>query len=151
MNAAYEQAVALVKRFEGCRLKAYQDQVGVWTVGYGETLGITAGVVWTQEKADSEVRRRVAQFYFGVLARCPQLWKEPDTRVAACVSLAYNIGLAGFGISQVRRATMRKDYPAAAKAFMSWKSGGGRILPGLVRRRKLEQGIYLSQQNDNQP
>lgn len=143
MIDALNQIIAMVKRFEGCKLIAYQDIVGVWTVGYGETLGVVEGVVWTQEQADAVLRIRVGQFMLATLKRCPQLHLEPPGRTAACTSLAYNIGVGAFGASSVSRNTMRKLFPAAANSFLLWNKAGGRIIAGLTNRRKLERDKYL--------
>lgn len=116
-----------------------------WTIGYGETLGVTEGMVWTKEQALFRLRQRVAQFLLGVYKRCPQLHAEPDHRVAACTSLAYNIGVGAFGASTVARRTGRREYQAAADAFLLWNKAGGRIMPGLVKRRRHERGVYLNQ------
>ena len=94
-------AVRMVAAFEGCRLRAYQDVAGIWTIGWGETAGVQPGMVWTQERADIVLRRRVGQFLVAVLQRCPALHLEGAARQAACVSLAYNIGAASFGESSV--------------------------------------------------
>lgn len=140
---ALELAVKTVAAFEGCRLRAYQDVVGIWTIGWGETVGVRPGMVWTQEKADIVLRRRVAQFFVAVLQRCPALHLEAPERQAACVSLAYNIGIGAFGASSVCRKTMAQDFAGAADSFLLWDKAGGRRIEGLVRRRKTERGLYL--------
>lgn len=134
--------VEMVKRFEGCRLVAYQDIVGVWTIGYGETHGVQAGMVWTQEHADAVLRQRVAQFMLATLKRCPALHLEPPARTAACTSLAYNIGVGAFGASSVSRNTMRQDFAAAAASFLLWNKAGGRVVRGLTIRRQAERHCY---------
>jgi lysozyme len=145
MNQTIDLIVAkLLKRFEGCRLHAYQDSVGVWTIGYGETLNVVEGMVWTQEQADTALRTRAAYFLLSALAKCPQLALEKPERVAACVSLAYNIGVSAFGVSSVCRKTKRKDYSGAADAFKLWNKARGRVLKGLTWRRGVESKIYLS-------
>lgn len=136
--------VALIKRFEGCRLMAYRDIVGVWTIGWGETLGVTEGMVWTQEHADHQLRQRVGQFMLATLKRCPALHLEPPGRTIACTSLAYNIGVGAFGASTVSRKTMQQEFGAAANAFLMWRFAGGREIQGLLNRRKIERIKYLS-------
>ena len=143
MNEIIDEVCKLLARFEGCRLIAYQDCVGVWTIGFGETLGVTEGMVWTQEHADTQLRLRAGYFLMQVLSKCPQLHKEPINRVAACVSLAYNIGISAFGISSVCRLTSRKEYQSAADKFILWNKAGGKIVKGLSYRRSLESGIYM--------
>jgi lysozyme len=136
--------VALVKVFEGCKLKAYQDIVGVWTIGYGETLGVREGMVWTQEQAEVKLRKRLAQFMLAVYKRCPQLYLEPPGRIIACTSLAYNIGVGAFNASSVRRLTYYQDFVNAAKAFLLWNKAGGKVSKGLDNRRHIESLRYLT-------
>ncbi|MFJ1253432.1 lysozyme [Cupriavidus sp. CuC1] len=144
MKAALELLVTLIMRFEGCRLTAYQDVAGIWTIGYGETLGVKEGMVWTQAQAESVLRMRVAQFLLGVYHRAPMLWLEPPERAAACGSLAYNIGLGAFNASTVKRKTNDGEWQAAANAFLLWNKAGGRVVNGLTIRRRAERGVYLS-------
>lgn len=144
MIQALALAVLLIKGFEGCRLKAYQDIVGVWTIGYGETLGVVEGMVWTQEQADARLTQRVGHFLLGVLKACPALHLFSPEKLAACVSLAYNIGLGGFYASAVRSRTMRQEFVTAAQAFLRWNKAGGIIRKGLTIRRRIESARYLS-------
>lgn len=141
--AALPLALNLIRCFEGCRLHAYQDIVGVWTIGWGETLGVTEGMVWSQQHADAELERRVAQFLLGVLKRCPALHLEPPQRAAACTSLAYNIGLGAFGASSVCRKGMAQNFAGAGDSFLLWDKAGGRRVDGLRRRRMAERALYL--------
>jgi lysozyme len=141
-----DRIIAMVKAREGCRLAAYPDPGtggAPWTIGYGETLGIQPGMMWTQQQADDRLRQRVAQFLVAVYRRCPQLYLGPDGRTAACVSLAYNIGVGAFGASSVCRCTRRTEYFAAADAFLLWIRAGGRVMRGLVLRRQAERLAYL--------
>ena len=133
---------SLIKAFEGCKLKAYKCSAGVWTIGYGETLGIIEGMVWTQEEAERHLNERVGYFLRNVYLKCPQLFLEPPRRVAACVSLAYNIGLGAFGASSVCRYTKLRQYEKAEESFLLWDKAGGRKVRGLTIRRTLEKKEY---------
>lgn len=144
MKSALELLVALIMRFEGCRLTAYQDMAGIWTIGWGETAGVKAGMVWTQAQADAVLRMRVSQFLLGVYHRAPMLWLEPPERAAACGSLAYNIGLGAFNASTVKRKTNAGEWGEAAQAFLLWNKSGGRVINGLTIRRRKERAVYLS-------
>lgn len=137
-------AVKLIMDFEGCRLKAYRDIVGVWTIGWGETLGVKEGMVWTQAQADAVLRRRVGFFMLETMRKCPQLFLEPPERVAACTSLAYNIGLGAFGASTVCRKTKQREFEVAARSFLLWNKAGGRVVRGLTLRRQAEAAVYLT-------
>ena len=143
MIEALNILVALLMRFEGCRLTAYRDIVGVLTIGWGETLGVTEGMVWTQEHADEQLRQRAAQFMVATLKRCPALYLETPERIAACASLAYNIGVGAFGASSVSRFTMQQRFATAADAFLMWKMAAGRVIQGLLNRRIIERLKYL--------
>ena len=144
MKEALEILVKLLMQFEGCRLEAYQDVAGIWTIGWGETQGVKPGMVWTQAQADAVLRMRVSQFLLGVYHRAPMLWLEPPERAAACTSLAYNIGLGAFNASTVKRKTNEARWQEAAKAFLLWNKSGGRVWKGLTNRRKRESEIYIS-------
>lgn len=146
MNDALKLAIALVQRFEGCKLESYPDPAtggAPWTIGYGETLGITEGMVWTQEQADTALYNRVAYFLLRAYMACPQLHSEPPERVAACVSLAYNIGAGAFAASSVRSRTSRREYAGAGNAFLLWSKAAGHVLLALITRRKAERRKYL--------
>lgn len=142
---AIKLALPLIKKWEGLRLEAYLDAVGIPTIGYGETQGVKMGDVWTQEQAEIRLTTRVVGFMTGVLKACPQLWMEPANRAAACTVLAYNIGSTGFASSTVCRKTMAQDYAAAADAFLMWNKAGGKVLNGLTNRRKEERLLYLGE------
>ena len=144
MMDALELSVATIARFEGCRLQAYQDVAGIWTIGWGETAGVRQGQVWTQQQADSVLRQRVAQFLLAVLQRCPALRGAPPQRVAACVSLAYNIGAGAFGASSVCRHIVAGNLAGAADSFLLWDKAGGRKVAGLARRRAAERILFLA-------
>jgi len=139
---AFEALVAAIKRFEGCELSAYRCPAGIWTIGYGETLGVKEGDVWTKEQADARLRVRVGQFLLAVLKRCPRLHLEPPERWVACVDLAYNIGVGAFGASSVCRKTNAGEFDAAARAFLLWNKAGGRVLKGLTLRREWDRETY---------
>lgn len=140
---ALVDAIKLIKGFEGCKLTAYKCPAGIWTIGWGETLGVKEGDVWTQEQADAVLRARVGQFMLATLKRCPRLHAEPPGRLVGCTSLAYNIGVGAFGASSVSRKTSRLDYAGAAASFLLWNKAGGRVLRGLTLRRQAERLRYL--------
>lgn len=144
MLAALDILVKLLQQFEGCRLKAYQDIVGIWTIGWGETEGVKPGDVWTQEQADAKLRERAAQFLAAVYAAAPRLWLLPPECAAACASLAYNIGVGAFKASTVRRKINAGDVAGAGAAFKLWNKAGGRVVRGLTIRRAKEANLFLS-------
>lgn len=142
------EGVVEIARSEGCRLSAYRDIAGIWTIGWGETEGVREGMQWTQRQADEQLALRIAEFAKGVrgLLKNPALPEE----LAAMVSLAYNIGLTAFARSSVRRAHERGDHLAAARAFALWNqatiNGKRQPVRGLTLRRAREAALYLSAQ-----
>ena len=142
MNNAIKQAASLIKAAEGCRLNAYKCPAGIWTIGYGHTKNVKAGDTWTQEQADKELEQDIETYRKAVLIACPALADYPN-RLAACISLAYNIGTGAFASSSVARYIRRGEYRAAADAFGLWVNAGGKKLPGLVTRRQREKEVFL--------
>ena len=143
MIEALALLLVMVKRFEGLRLVAYQDIVGVWTIGYGETLGVRAGMVWTKQQAEDRLKERLAEYMLAVLKRCPQLHLEPPCMLAACTSLAYNIGTGAFGASSVCRLTKWREFMRAAASFLLWNKAKGKVIHGLALRRAAERLTYI--------
>lgn len=142
VNAA---TIALIKRNEGCRLEAYQDSVGVWTIGYGHTgPEVVRGLMWTQAQADNCLLLDLDKFQNGVDDLLAGHADTSDNEFGAMVSLAYNIGLGNFAHSSVLRFHNSGDKPAAADAFLMWNKAGGEVLEGLDRRRREERTLYLT-------
>jgi lysozyme len=134
--------VELIAASEGCRLTAYKDIAGVWTLGWGETSGIKAGMTWTQEEADRRLCDRLQGFYDAV--NLLTKYQTTPFEYAAMVSLAYNIGDAAFARSSVLKAHNRGDKAAAARAFHLWNKAGGKVIRGLSLRRAKEAALYLT-------
>jgi lysozyme len=143
-----DAGVDLIKGFEGYhrslpdgRCIAYKCPAGVWTLGWGATVGIKPGMIWTRDEAEAALRRELATFEAGVvrLVTVPLNQNEYD----ALVSFAYNCGLGALQKSTILRKLNANDRIGAADAFGMWTKGGGRVLPGLVRRRKAEAALFL--------
>ena len=140
INAA---GMALLREFEGCKLVAYQDVAGIWTIGYGHTgPAVQMGLRWTKERAENQLLADVAVFAQGVGAACKV---DPnDNQLAAMTCLAYNIGLGAFRKSTVLRMHNASKFAEAASAFSMWNKAGGEVRAGLTRRRAAETGLYLT-------
>ena len=138
-----EAGVRLVQEFEGCRLDAYRCPAGIPTIGYGATgPDIRMGMVWTQEQADERLAEDLARFAAGV-ERLVQV-DLTDNQFAALVSFAYNVGLGALRDSTLLRKLNAGDYLGAADQLPRWARAGGRIMPGLTRRRAAERDLFLS-------
>ena len=136
------KGIALITEFEGFRSKAYQDVVGVWTIGYGFTLGVQPGDTITKEQAKRRLARELESYEAAVMRACTN---EPNqNEFDALVCFAFNVGASGMAKSSVIKAHNRGDHQAAARAFGLWVKAGGKEWPGLVRRRAAEASLYLT-------
>lgn len=136
-----EKGLTLIKRFEGLRLEAYQDVVGIWTIGYGHTRTAKPGMKITEREAEALLREdlREAERTVARLVQIPLSSNE----FSALVSLVFNIGPGAFARSTVLRLLNKGDRTGAAEAFKMWNRAGGRIVAGLTNRREAEQRLFL--------
>lgn len=125
-----------IKRAEGCKLTAYQDSVGVWTIGYGHTAGVKRGDRITQQQADDFLRSDLQRFE-AIAARTPGV--RTQGQFDAVTDFCYNCGPGNFQNSTLRKyiTTGRKDWEIQ-KEFLKWTKAGGKELGGLVSRRVWE-------------
>ena len=137
--------VRLIKGFESFRAKAYLCPANVWTIGYGSTEGVFQGQTITEPEASALLMKELQRYERAVDFACDANQNEFD----AFVSLSFNIGIAGFQKSTVLKAHKRGDHESAARAFAMWNKGGGKVLPGLVRRRAAEAALYLTSVPDD--
>jgi lysozyme len=128
--------------FEGLRLTAYQDSVGVWTIGWGHTgPDVRPGLTITRAQAESLLRQDLGRFERGVAG----LVKVPlsSNQFSALVSFSFNVGLGALGSSTLLRVLNQGNYTGAADQFSVWNKAGGKTLEGLVRRRAAERALFL--------
>jgi lysozyme len=141
-----DHGLALIKEFEGLRLNAYRDAVGVWTIGYGHTSTagdpvVKSGLKITEQEAGNLLRRDVVKYeraVEGKLTRIPN-----QNQFDAMCSLCYNIGGGAFARSSVLRFFNSGLDAKAANAFLAWNKAGGKVLQGLTRRRAAEMALYI--------
>lgn len=130
--------LALIRRFEGCRLRAYRCPAGVWTIGWGSTgPGIGPGVVWTQDQADARLDSDAIAYYLAAIKASPGLALYPEA-AQAIADFVYNIGITRYRASTLKRRIDAEDWDGACHEIVKWVYGGGRKLPGLVLRRQAE-------------
>lgn len=137
-----QKGIDLIKRFEGCRLTSYKCPAGILTVGYGHTgSDVHAGMTITQNEADNLLKMDLIVHVNNVnkLVKVPLNQNQFD----ALVSLEYNVGYGALAGSTLLRLLNAGDYKGAGGQFGRWVYGGGKILPGLVRRRKAETLLFL--------
>jgi lysozyme len=138
----------LIKSFEGCRLAAYQDVAGIWTIGYGHIRGVREGMTITEQQATQYLQEDLADTEEAVdwmTSAAP----TTNNQYAAMVSLCFNIGSGNFKTSSVLRFHLARDYASAADAFLLWDKShvDGQLVEvqGLLNRRRAERRLYLTE------
>lgn len=131
----------LIRRFEGCKLVAYPDAVGVHTLGFGHTRGVHQGDTCTQAQADQWLLEDVQDAEENVAREIRGMELNPN-QFSACVALCYNIGSTQFNRSTLHKYLNIGDIERAAEEFHRWNKAGGSVLPGLVRRRQAEEELF---------
>lgn len=130
----------IIKACEGLRLEAYLCPANVWTIGYGHTRTAKPGLQIDESEAEKLLRIDLAETELFV-SRYVRL-ELNQNQFDALVSLVFNIGPGNFKASTLRMKLNRGDFVGAANEFPKWRKGGGRVLPGLVKRRALEKALF---------
>ena len=141
-------ALDTIQQFEGLKLKAYKDSVGIWTVGFGNIFNLDTG---NPIKEGDEISLETAERWLKIevdnlQAKMRKVITVPlnDNQWTALTSLAYNIGFGAFKRSTLLRllnAGASKE--EVAKQFLRWNKAGGKEIKGLTNRRKAESNLYL--------
>jgi GH24 family phage-related lysozyme (muramidase) len=145
MKHKYQRGIDLIKHFESLFLKAYQDPVGVWTIGWGHTGlkhkdgTVHKGRTITESEAEELLKHDLRSFADRVTKLVKV--KVTDDQFGALVSFDFNTG-------SLHKSTLLKklnagDYDGAADEFLKWNKAGGQVLRGLTRRRKSERNLFL--------
>lgn len=162
-----DKGIHLMHEFEGYRNRPYKCSARIWTVGWGhamypEQLRLPnvrkdpyTGMIrdefplkpeddreWSREELEQIFKDDLRRFEVGVLKMCPKLIDQG--LFDACVAISFNMGLGNFQRSSIRQRINRGEpKESIAEAFMLWTKAGGKVLNGLVRRRKAEIGLFL--------
>lgn len=142
-----ENGLALLRAFEGFRAQSYRDVGGVWTIGYGHTGRAGPPAVTPQSRmTEPEARQLLAEEAetFATSVRAMLTRELTGDQFSALVSFAFNVGQANFRRSSVLKAANAGDDAAVARRLSLWVKAGGKVWPGLVRRRAAEAALYLS-------
>lgn len=152
-------AIQMIKHHEGVRRRAYRCPALLWTQGVGHVLYPEQAKLpmderrhfplraednraWSDEEIDRVLAQDLMRFERGVARLCPAALGHQG-RFDALVSFAFNVGLGNLQRSGLRMKTNRGEFEDAAEEFMKWTKAGGRVLPGLVKRRRDERRLYL--------
>ena len=136
------KGIALIKEFEGQRLKAYKCPGGVWTIGYGHTAGVKPGMVITEAQAEEYLKADLIAFerYLNGLGLALN-----QNQFDALVSFIYNVGTGNFSNSTLlRKVRANPQENSIMDEFLRWVYSKGRVLHGLQRRRLAEMKLYFS-------
>lgn len=144
-NLTYSgNGLLLTEQFEGCRLSAYQDNAGVWTIGYGHTgPDVAPGMTITQAQAQALLSRDLG----GASACVNKLVTISLTQAEfdALVDFVFNLGPGAFERSTLLKKLNSGDFSAAAAQFEKWSRAGGVLVAGLLRRRQAEEAMFDSE------
>ncbi len=131
----------LIHDFEKLRRSAYQDEAGIWTLGWGHTRGVKQGDVCTTAQADTwfaeDTQEAVSAINRGVSVPLTQ------NQFDALVSFTFNVGVYAVENSTLLRVLNAENYSGAADQFARWVRSGGHVSVGLIRRRAAEKALFL--------
>jgi lysozyme len=147
MQMSQEGIDALLKPFEGCKLKAYRCPAGICTIGYGHTSAagapaVTDGMTITQKQAEDILRRDLVKYETAVHGMMHQPLNQHQFDVL--VDFAYNAGEGNLRSSTLLKKVNSASFNSVPAELMKWTKGGGKILPGLVRRRHAEANWWVN-------
>ena len=141
-----QSGISLIKGFEGKRLNAYYDSVGVWTIGFGTTrypIGtqVKKGDTCTELQAELYLKNDLVKFENAInrLVKVPLNQNQFD----ALSSFTYNLGETNLSSSTLLKKLNAKDYAGTADQFPRWNKAGGKVMNGLTRRREAERNLFL--------
>lgn len=143
-----EYGKKFIKEHEGLRLNAYQCCAGKWTIGYGHTSNVNAGMRITEEQAEVFLNEDLKKFEnaINLLVIAPLTQSQFD----ALVSFVFNNGIGAFEVSTLRRKLNAKDYKGASEEFKRWvfvkdpKTKKMKPEAGLVKRRNDEKALFIN-------
>ena len=136
-----DACVQLVKTFEGLSTTAYKCPAGVLTIGYGHTRGVEKDQVITEKQATALLMSDLAAVGAGVERILGDITGTQNEFDALC-SFAFNLGTGNLRKSTLLKQLKAGDRNAAAQEFLKWNKAGGRVMPGLTRRRKAEKRLF---------
>ena len=143
-----QSGISLIKGFEGKRLNAYDDGVGVWTIGFGTIkypngVRVKKGDTCTEAQAESYLKNDLVKFENAInrLVKVPLNQNQFD----ALSSFTYNLGETNLSSSTLLKKLNAKDYAGTADQFLRWNKAGGKVMNGLTRRREAERNLFLKE------
>ena len=138
-----DKGIYAIKKFEGCELIAYQDAVGVWTIGYGHTKGVSEGDIISSAQAEALLLKELKEYenYVHELVEVPLHQYQFD----ALVSWPYNLGPTNLKSSTMLKVLNEGKYNEVPDQMRRWNRAGGKVLEGLVKRRDYEARLFAGE------
>ena len=142
MNISAE-GLSLIKKFEGCELKAYRCAANVLTIGYGVTKGVTEDMEISQEEAESLLQEEMHEYegYINDMVKVPLEQHQFD----AMVSWVFNLGSGNLSSSTLLKKLNNSEYDEVPAQIRRWNKAGGKVLDGLIRRREAEAKMFMNE------
>lgn len=142
-NAVSDRGVELIAKYEGCRLEAYLCPAGVWTIGYGHTAGVEKGQTLPSKDAAKALLKEDLKKYGGYVNECVKKglikFLLTQNQFDALTSFCYNCGN-----GSLRKLVTDRSAVEIAEKMLLYNKGGGKVLPGLTKRREEERALFLS-------
>mgnify|MGYP005677074333 FL=1 len=135
-----QEGISLIKKFEGCELEAYQDAVGIWTIGYGHIKGVKEGMSITKPQAEEMLVHELIEYEQHVLNQVTISLDQ--CMFDALVSWTFNLGPTNLSSSTLLKVLNSGDYEGVPAQIKRWNKAGGKVLQGLVRRREAEALLF---------
>jgi len=153
-----DKCISMIRHHEGVRFRPYRCPAKLWTIGVGHVLYPSQGALpldrrqdfqlqaqddrtFSAEEVDGILRSDLARFERGVAIQCPV--ELTQGQFDALVSFSFNCGLGTLQRSTLRQKLLRGETEDAAQELLKYTIGGGRVLPGLVKRRQDERSVFL--------
>ena len=136
--------IELLKHFEGCELKAYQDSVGVWTIGYGHTKGIYEGLEITQSEAEKLLIDELPEYEGYITDKVVPMLQQHEFDALVC--WVYNLGPTNLSSSTMLKKLNAGEFKEVPFQMKRWDKAGGQPLLGLTRRRNAEALLFKGEQ-----
>lgn len=135
-----QEGIALIKKFEGCKLQSYKCAAGVWTIGYGHTKFVEEHQEITQEEADSILLTDLKVYEDAIkkAVTVPLHQHQFDS----LVSWTFNLGGANLNASTMLKVLNKGEYEEVPAQIKRWNKAGGKVLQGLIRRREAEALLF---------
>lgn len=139
-----QRATGFLRKHEGCRLDAYRDVGGVWTIGYGATgQGIGEGLRWTLDEAEARLASDCDHAEAEVRKQLNPGLDLTDPQMAALISFVFNLGAGALASSHLVQLVNTRDFLGAAQEFQRWCHVGNKTVKGLLVRRLEEALLFL--------